>query len=124
MTRDEFINQCKMLVEERGYGKNFTFDEKINNNGTHYLYKPIEYADDKYGDKRAINQLILKVWNFEDYADRVPKESLFSLEPVVSVSRDTEELVELHIHYPKHDIEYLEEKAREFGQWCKQHMDY
>ena len=76
--------------------------------GGHYLYKVIEYSDDKYGDTRAINQLILKVWNLEKYADRVPEESLYSIEPVIMFSRDTDERIDLHFHYPKHTIEYIE----------------
>ena len=123
MTRAEFIDTCKEL-ELKGYKKNFKFDEKINSNGTHYLYKVIEYADDKYGDTRAINQLILKIWNFEDYADRVPEESMYSIEPVIMISRDTDERIDLHLDYPKHSIEYLETKARQFGEWCKQYMEY
>lgn len=124
MTRTEFIDKCKEL-ELKGYKKNFRFDEKINSNGTHYLYKVIEYADDKYGDKRAINQLIIKIWNLEDYADRVPETSLYSFEPVIMFSRDTDERIDLHLSLDdKHPIEYLEMKARQFGEWCKQYMVY
>ena len=123
MTKQEFINACKEL-ELKGYKKNFKYDEPINDNGTHYLYKVIEYADDKYGNTRAINQLILKVWNFEKYADRVPEESMYSIEPVIMISRDTDERIDLHLDYPKHTVEYLERKARQFGEWCKQYMEY
>lgn len=122
MTKQEFINTCKEL-ELKGYKKNFKYDEPINDNGTHYLYKVIEYADDKYGDTRAINQLILKVWCFEKYANIVPKESMYSIEPVIVISRDTDERIDLHLNYPKHTVEYLEEKALQFGEWCKQHME-
>ena len=123
MTKQEFIEICKEL-ELKGYKKNFKYDEPINDDGTHYLYKVIEYADDKYGDTRAINQLILKVWNLEKYADRVPEESMYSIEPVIMFSRDTEERIDLHLHYPKHTIEYIEKKAVQFGEWCKQNMEY
>lgn len=123
MTKQEFINTCKEL-ELKGYKKNFKYDGTINGNGTHYFYKVIEYADDKYGDTRAINQLILKVWNFEKYADRVPEESLYSIEPVIMFSRDTDERIDLHLDHPKHSVEYLERKAKQFGEWCKQNMKY
>ena len=124
MKRTEFIDKCKEL-ELKGYKKNFKFNEKINSNGTHYLYKVIEYADDKYGDNRAINQLIIKIWNFEDYADRVAETSLYSFEPVIMFSRDTDERIDLHLSLDdKHPIEYLEMKARQFGEWCKQYMVY
>ena len=123
MTKQEFFDKCKEL-ELKGYKKNFKYDEPINDNGTHYLYKVIEYADDKYGDTRAINQLILKVWNLEKYADRVPEESMYSIEPVIMISRDTDERIDLHLDHPKHSVEYLERKARQFGEWCKQYMEY
>ena len=122
MTKQEFINTCKEL-ELKGYKKNFNYDETINDNGTHHLYKVIEYADDKYGDTRAINQLILKVWCFEKYADIVPKESMYSIDPVIVISRDADERIDLHLNYPKHSVEYLEEKALQFGEWCKQYME-
>lgn len=103
MTKQEFIDTCKEL-ELKGYKKNFKYDEPINDDGTHYLYKVIEYADDKY-------------------ADRVPEESMYSIEPVIMFSRDTEERIDLHLHYPKHTIEYIEKKAVKFGEWCKQNME-
>ena len=123
MTKQEFIQKVKEL-EAKGYVKNFKLDEKINSNGTHYLYKVIDRDRDKYGDVRTINQLLFKVYNFEDYADRVPEQSLYSLEPVVMFSRDTEERIDLTISFPKHSVEYLERKARQFGEWCKQYMEY
>lgn len=122
MTKQEFIRRCHEL-EDRGYHKNFKYDEKINNNGTHYLYKVIKYEDDEYGERRAVNQLLLYIWNFEDYAHSVPENSWYSFEPVVTFSRFTDERIDLHIHFPEHDIEYLERKARQFGEWCEQYMD-
>lgn len=122
MTRREFLIKLKEL-KDKGYSKNFKDDETINSDGTHEFYKVIEYADDKYGDRRAINQVILKVYNFEKYADRVPEESYYSFEPIIMFSRDTEERIDLHIHYPKHSIEFIERKARQFGEWCKQYMN-
>lgn len=123
MTKQQFIQYCREL-EERGYKKTFKYDEKIKNNYAHYLYKVIEYETDEYGDRRAITQLLLYVWNFEDYADRVDENSFYSIEPVVSFSRNTDERIDMHVHAPKHEVEYLEHKAQQFGEWCKQHMDY
>lgn len=116
MTKQEFFDKCKEL-ELMGYKKNFKYDEPINDNGTHYLYKVIEYANDKYGDNRAYNQLILKVWNLEKYADRVPVQSLYSISPVIMISRDTDERIDLHLSYPKRDIKELEKIAKDFGEW-------
>lgn len=121
MTKEQFIEKCKGL-ELKGYIKTFKYDGPIKGDGIDYLYKVIEYAEDKYGDMRAINQLLLKVWHFEAFADRVPAESMYSIEPVVMFSRNSDERVDLHIHFPEHSIEYLEEKAKEFGEWCKLNM--
>lgn len=122
MTREEFYNKIAEL-EVAGYKKNFNINEEPNPDGSHYLYKVIEYAEDKYGDNRAINQLLLKIFNFTPYTDRVPENSLFSLSPIIMFSRDTDERIDLEISHPKHDIEWLECKAKEFGDWCKMNMN-
>lgn len=122
MTKEEFIEKCKEL-ELKGYKKTFKYDGTLHNNGIDYLYKVIEYDEDKYGDQRAINQLLFKVWHFEDFRDRVPEESLYSLEPTIMFSRDTDERIDLTLSFPKHTVEYIERKAKQFGEWCKQYMN-
>lgn len=121
MTKEEFLKQCEEFIK-LGYSKNFKNVDTVNDNGTHYFYKVIEYDDDD-GSSRAINQLLFNIWHFERYADRVPSDSLYSFEPVICFSRNTDERIDLHIHFPKHTVEYLEQKAKEFGDWCKQNME-
>lgn len=123
MNKNEFLKELKKL-EDRGYIKTFDISKApVRSDGSDYLYKVIEYEKDKYGDLRAINQLIIKVYNFEEYKDRIPGDSYYSFEPIVCFSRDTDERIDLHIHFPKHSIEFLEKKAGQFGEWCKQYMN-
>lgn len=122
MTREQFLEKCKEF-EEKGYKRNFRDGQKIDSNGTHYYYKVIEYADNEYGETRAINMLLFKIYNFEDYYDRVPAESMYAFEPVVMFSRTTDERIDLILSYPKFPIEYLEEKAKSFGEWAKKNIE-
>lgn len=122
MTKEEFLKRCKEL-ESKGYKKNFKDGEKINSNGTHYYYKAIEYADDGYDGTRAINQLLFKIYNLEDYYDRVPPESMYAFEPVIMFSRTTDERIDLTLSYPKFPVEYIEEKAKSFGEWAKENIE-
>lgn len=116
MTYKEFLIKSKEF-EDKGYSKNFKDDDPIQIEGN-YFYKTIEYGE----DNRAINILVFKIYNFEKYADRTPGDSYYSFEPVVTFSRTTDERIDLHIHFPEHSIEFIEEKAKQFGEWCKQYM--
>ena len=91
-----------------------------------YLYalQAREEYEDKYGDTRTINMLIFKVWDFTQYADRVPDNGLYSLEPIVMFSRDSGERIDLSLNYPKRGIEELEQIAVEFGRWADKNIKH
>ena len=121
----DFLKVCKELYS-RGYRRNFTMRDLFARNQSGlfcYYYKVIDRAEDKYGDKRAINQLLFRVWSFWQYRDRLPELTpLFSFEPVVMFSRETEERIDMSLQYPARSIDECEELAKEFGEWAKKNV--
>ena len=128
MTKKELLKAIDELTN-RGYIKNFS-DEELDSKlmdkytgHTTYLYKVITRRKCEYGASRADNVLQYRVWSFELYRDRVPEQSLYSLEPVVMISRDIDERIDLHIEdYFKRTIEECEEIAKSFGVFCDSHI--
>ena len=121
MTKEQFDKSCQEL-RNKGYKKNFQDGDVLDDRGLNYYYKVIEYREDEYGDNRAINQLLFKIWHFEEFYDRVPKESMYSLEPVVMFSRSTNERIDLTLSDPKFSIDELEEIAVAFGKWADKNI--
>lgn len=121
MTKEQFNKSCQEL-RDKGYKKNFRDGEVLNGKGWNYYYKVIEYREDEYGDNRAINQLLFKIWHFEEFYDRVPAEAMYSLEPVVMFSRSTDERVDLILSHPIFSIDELEEIAIAFGKWADKNI--
>lgn len=121
MTKEKFNQMCADL-EQRGYKRNFKKGERLKGNGWHHYWKTLERRKDKWGDERAINMLIFKIWHFEDYADRVPAEGMYNLEPVVMFSRSSDERIDLSLSHPKRSIDELEEIAVKFGKWADENI--
>ena len=122
MTKEQFDKACQEL-RERGYRRNFGNDEFPKGNGWNYYYKVIERRDDGCGELRAINQLLFKIWHFEEFRDRVPDEGMYALEPVVMFSRNTGERIDLTLSHPKFSIDELEEIAVKFGKWADENIE-
>lgn len=127
MTKEELLKAIDELAS-CGYIKNFTDDElddrlmsQYSGHQT-YLYKVISRSDDEYGASRAVNILQYRIWSFEPYRDRVADESLYSLEPVVTISRTTNERIDLQLDHPKRTIEECETIAEEFGKFCNENI--
>ena len=126
MTREELMTALAEL-KSRGYKRNFK-DEELprilaeSKHSSHYYYKVIERRKDKWGDSRAINQLFFKIWSLEAYRDRLNTDSLYSLEPVVCVSRNIDERVDLSLSFPDRDIDECEQIAEKFGKWVDENV--
>lgn len=124
MTKEELLKVIDELASH-GYIKNFS-DEELDSKlmetysgFTTYMYKVITRRDCEYGASRADNVLQYRIWSFEPYKDRVPSKSLYSLEPVVMISRNIDERIDLHIEdYNKRTIDECEEIAKSFGVFC------
>lgn len=98
MTRKEYHKYIQEL-KERGYGFIDNIDKK-------YYYKVLEYRNDK---NRAVYQLLFYLYEIKD--------KYYSVEPVVIVSRNTDERLDLIISHPQRSIEECERIAKEFVQW-------
>lgn len=85
-----------------------------------YYYKVIEYRDDGDGDSRADCQLLFYLYETEDNRRG---DVYHSIEPVVMVSRNIEERLDLTISHPKRSIEECERIAKEFMMWVDVYVD-
>ena len=110
MTKQEYKNYIEAL-KERGY----TFDSSRYEERCYY-YKVIEYRKDKYGDKRAVCQLLFHQYESEDI-------HYYSIEPTVLISRDDDERLDLKISCPQRSIEECERIAKEFMRWVDVYID-
>lgn len=124
MNKKEFLKACKELYK-RGYRRNFKMSDlyKPNYSGLfYYYYKVIDREKDKYGDSRAINQLLFRPWSLWEFRDRLNTDNWLSLEPIVSFSREVDERIDLELQFPERSIDELEQIAKDFGEWCKQNV--
>ena len=125
MTKQEFLRVCKELYR-RGYRRNFKMIDLYQPNYSavfNYYYKVIDRDDDKYGDKRAINQLLFRPWSLWEFRGRLPdKDEWLSFQPVVMFSRNAGERVDLSLQFPERSIDELEQISKDFGEWCKQNI--
>lgn len=121
MTKEQFMQACAEL-EQRGYKRNFGKDQQPKGNGINDYWKVIEWREDKYGESRAVNQLLFKIWHFEEFRDRCPDNSLYSLEPIIAFSRNISERIDLCLSYPERSIDELEELAAKFGKWAEENL--
>lgn len=124
MNKKEFLKVCKELYK-RGYRRNFKMKDlyKPNYSGLfYYYYKVIDREEDKYGDSRAINQLLFRPWSLWEFRDRLHSDNWLSLEPIISFSREVDERIDLRLQFPERSIDELEQIAKDFGEWCKQNI--
>ena len=124
MNKKEFLKACKELYK-RGYKRNFKMKDlyKPNYSGLfYYYYKVIDREEDKYGDNRAINQLLFRPWSLWEFRDRLNTDNWLSLEPIVSFSREVDERIDLTLQFPERNIDELEQIAKNFREWCKQNI--
>lgn len=99
---DKFIKD----LEERGY----IFREYGMFSNVPCYYRVIEYRTDKHGDIRAVCQLFFNLYDFSGFIEQED----YSYEPVIYVSRNTDEHIDLTLSHPKHSIDDYEHIAREF----------
>lgn len=114
MTKQEYNDYIEAL-KARGYkfvGSRY--------NDRPYYYKAIEYRDDREGDSRAVCQLLFYLFETKDNRNG---NAYYSIEPVVMVSRNIEERLDLTISHPKRSIEDCERIAKEFLMWVDLNID-
>lgn len=125
MNKKEFLKVCKELYK-RGYRRNFKMKDlyKPNYSGLfYYYYKVIDREEDKYGDSRAINQLLFRPWSLWEFRDRLPNsDNWLSFEPIIMFGRSSNERIDVSLQFPERNIDELEKIAKDFGEWCKQNI--
>ena len=86
-----------------------------------YYSKVIEYRDNEDGDNIAVCQLVFNIYSREY---KCSGDVYYSIVPVVVVSRNTEERLDLTISQPKQrSIEECERIAKEFMKWVDMYID-
>ena len=113
MTKQEYEDYIEAF-KRRGY----KFYISMYDNPCYY--KVIEYRKDEYGDSRAVCQLLFYLYETEDNRRG---EMYHSIEPVVMVSRNIEERLDLTISHQKLSIEECERIAKEFMKWVDVYVD-
>ena len=113
MTKQEYNDYIEAL-KARGYN----FGDSWHNRP--YYYKTTEYRDDGEGDSRAVCQLLFYLFETKDNRNG---NAYYSIEPVVMVSRNIEERLDLTISHPKRSIEDCERIAKEFLRWVDINID-
>ena len=103
MTPKQF-DEFKAELEKRGY-------RFVSSNDRPHYYKVMEYRPDKYGDQRAVCQLIFYLYDFTDYGIDIEP---YSYEPIIFVSRNSDERIDLNACHPKRSIDECERIAHEF----------
>lgn len=113
MTKQEYEDSIEVLKRRDYKFRGSWYDSP-------YYYKVIEYRKDEDGDSRAVCQLLFYLYETEDNRSG---EVYHSIEPVVMVSRNIEERLDLTISHPKRSIEDCERIAKEFVSWVDVYVD-
>lgn len=104
MTKQEYNDYIEAL-KARGY----KFDDSWYNNS--YYSKVIEYREDEDGNRRPVCVIFFNLYETKDERSGYV---YYSIEPIVTVSRNTDELLNFGISKPKRNIEEYEYLAEEF----------
>lgn len=113
MTKNEYDAYIEAL-KARGYKFGGSWYAKP------YYRKVIEYREDEDGNRRPVCVIFFNLCETKDersgYVD-------YSIAPVVTVSRNTDELLNFGISNPKRSIEECEYIAKEFLRWVDNNIN-
>ena len=107
MTKQEYKKYIEAL-KEHGYKFGGSWYNKP------YYYKVIECRKDEDGDSRAVCELFFYLYELKDNRNGYV---YYSVEPLVTISRNIEERLDLNVCHPKRSIEECERIAKEFMRW-------
>ena len=114
MTKNEY-NEYIEALKGRGYefvGNRYYYK--------YYCHKAIEYREDENGNRRPVCVIF---FNLCETKDERSGYVYYSIEPIVTVSRNTDELLNFGISKPKRTIEEYEHLAKEFLRWVDINID-
>lgn len=115
MTNQEYKNYIEALKD---HGYNFVCND---NNYKIYCYKVIEYRKDEDGDSRAVCQLLFYLYELKDNRSGCV---YYSVEPLVTISRNIEERLDFNVCRPKYSIEEYERIAKEFMKFVDTNIEF
>ena len=122
MTQEEY-NKLTEELQRRGYKKypspRFTKDAWA-------WFK--SFGKSQFEEDRSNYQICFDVFDFSPYADREPRfrENPYGIEPLVLISRTTDERVDLHLSHIKVDdtnIDEIERLAESFFKWVEKEVE-
>lgn len=122
MTHEEYNKFCEAL-QRRGYREYLSSRCK---NDDYAWFK--SFGESQFDEGRSNYLICFDVIDFSPYADRDPylKENPYGIEPMISISRTTNERVDLHLYHTKVDdtnIDEIERLAESFYRWAEKEVE-
>lgn len=122
MTHEEY-NRFTEELQKRGYKK---YPSPRYGKDDYAWFK--SFGESKYEEDRSNYQVCFDVFDFSPYADREPflRDSPYSIEPQILISRTTNERVDLHLSHTKvndANIEEIERLAESFYKWIEKEVE-
>lgn len=121
MTREEY-NKLTAELQRRGYRK---YPSPRGSKDDWAWFK--SFGESQFEEDRSNYQVCFDVFDFSPYADREPylRENPYGIEPLVLISRTTNERVDLHLSYTKvkdNNIDEIERLAESFYKWVEKEV--
>lgn len=122
MTREEYSKFCEDL-KQRGYRK---YLSPRGSKDDWAWFK--SFGESQFEEDRSNYQVCFDVTDFSPYADREPRfrTDPYGIEPLVLISRTTNERVDLHLSHIKVDdtnIDEIERLAESFYKWGEKEVE-
>ena len=124
MTHEEYNKFCEDL-KQRGYRKYPSPRYSIHREDYAWFKS---FGESKFEEDRSNYQVCFDVFDFSPYADREPflRDSPYSIEPQILISRSINERVDLHLSHTKVDdtnIDEIERLAESFFKWVEKEVE-
>lgn len=121
MTQEEY-NKLAEELQQRGYRKYPSSQFR----GEDWAWFK-SFGKSAYEEDRSNYQICFDVVDFSPYANRDPflRDSPYSIEPQILISRTVDERVDLHLSYTKVDdnnIDEIERLAESFYRWAEKEV--
>lgn len=122
MTHEEY-NRFTEELQKRGYRK---YPSPRYGKDDYAWFK--SFGESAHEEDRSNYQVCFDVTDFSPYADREPffRDNPYGIEPLISISRTTDERVDLHLSHIKvddTDIDEIERLAESFYKWVEKEVE-
>lgn len=122
MTHEEY-NRFAEELQQRGYRK---YPSPRGSKDDWAWFK--SFGESQFEEDRSNYQICFDVFDFSPYANREPflRDNPYGIEPLVQISRTTDERVDLHLSHIKVDdtnIDEIERLAESFYRWVEKEVE-